>query len=126
MRAQTVAAELTPEGDLFTQMPKCSEDVMSCGDGPMWLVQQSVCVKCLSLLGDRKHALVLSLVEPRSNSPSVSSLPTLKSSPQVQVLGGDCESDVSRATMIHSLAARHRFFMETFRQKGSSMASLVL
>ncbi len=31
----------------------------------------------------KKNALVLSLMEPRSNSPSVSSLPTLKSGRQV-------------------------------------------
>ncbi len=38
-------SKLTPEGDLFTQMSKCSEDVTSCGDGPMCLVQKGVCVK---------------------------------------------------------------------------------
>ncbi len=41
----TVVAELIPEGDLFTQMPTCSEDVTSCSDGPMWFGQQGVCVK---------------------------------------------------------------------------------
>ncbi len=41
----TVVAELIPEDDLFTQMPKCSEDVTSCSDGPIWFGQQGVCVK---------------------------------------------------------------------------------
>ncbi len=48
MRADTVVAELIPESDLFTQMPKCSEDVKLCSDGPMWVVQQGVWMKCSS------------------------------------------------------------------------------
>ncbi len=45
----TVVAELIPESDLFTQMPKYSEDLKSCGDGLFWVVQQGVCMKCSSL-----------------------------------------------------------------------------